>query len=55
MDGPAPGPRLLPVRLASAPTPVELVLASGVVLRVAPGCDLAFIRSLVESLGHAPC
>jgi transposase len=50
-----PGPRLLPVRLSAATAAVELVLPSGVVLRVPPGCDLAFLRSLVESLGQAPC
>ena len=49
------GPRLLPVRLPAAAVAVELVLPSGVVLRVPPGCDLAFVRSLIESLGHAPC
>jgi len=50
-----PGPRLLPVRLPAAAAAVELVLPSGVVLRVPPGSDLAFVRSLIESLGHAPC
>src|SRR5262245_31525856 len=54
-DGPAPGPRLLPVHLASAAAPVELVLPSGAVLRIPPGSDLAFVRSLVETLGHPPC
>src|SRR5579859_5153432 len=46
-------PRLLPVRLASAHAVPELVLPGGAVLRVAPGCDLAFVRSLVEALGDA--
>jgi hypothetical protein len=50
-----PGPRLLPVRLAPAPAPVELVLPGGAVVRVPPGCDLAFVRSLVEALGETPC
>jgi hypothetical protein len=50
-----PGPRLLPVRLPTAATAVELVLPSGVFLRVPPGCDLAFVRSLVEALGYPPC
>jgi hypothetical protein len=54
-EGPAPGPRLLPVRLASAAAPVELVLPGGAVLRIPPGSDLAFVRSLVEALGHLPC
>jgi transposase len=54
-DDPAPGPRLLPVRLGSAPAPVELVLPGGVVLRIPPGSDPAFIRSLVEALGDGSC
>jgi hypothetical protein len=49
------GPRFLPIHLLSPATPVELVLPSGPVLRLAPGCDLAFVRSLVDSLGGAPC
>ncbi len=48
-------PRLLPVRLLAPPTPVEVVLPHGTVLRLAPGCDLAFVRSLVEALGEQPC
>lgn len=50
-----PGPRLLPVRLASTAAAVELVLASGAVLRVLPGSDLAFVRALVQALGDEPC
>jgi transposase len=56
-QSPAPDadqPRLLPVRLLDAP-PVELALPNGSVLRLAPGCDLAFVRSLVDALGDAPC
>jgi hypothetical protein len=49
------GPRLLPVRLLANPTPVELALPTGAVLRLAPGCDLAFVRALVAALGDAPC
>jgi transposase len=52
---PQPGPRLLPVRLAPAAAAVELVLPSGAVLRVPPGCDLAFVRALVAALGDEPC
>ncbi len=53
---PAPEqPRLLPVRLLAGPTPVELVLSQGAVLRLAPGCDLAFVRSLVAALEDQPC
>ena len=54
-DDPASGPRLLPVRLRSAPAPVELVLPGGTVLRIPPGSDLAFVRALVEALGAPPC
>ena len=49
-----PGPRLLPVRLAPV-TAVELVLPGGAVLRILPGCDLAFVRALVTALGDQPC
>src|SRR5438445_12577675 len=40
----ASGPRLLPVHLARAASALELVLPSGLVLRLVPGCDLAFVR-----------
>lgn len=55
-DAPASAaPDFLPVRLASTPT-VELVLPGGATLRLSPGCDLAFVRSLVEALaGGDPC
>jgi hypothetical protein len=46
--------RLVPVRLLPA-TPVEVLLPSGLVLRLAPGCDLDFIRALVATLGERPC
>jgi transposase len=49
------GPRLLSVRLPSADATLELVLPSGAVLRIPPGCDLALVRSLVQTLGDAPC
>ena len=48
-------PDFLPVRLASAPA-VELVLPGGATLRLSPGCDLAFVRSLIDALaGGGPC
>jgi transposase len=50
-----PGPRLLPVRLASGSAVVELVLPGGTVLRLPAGCDLAFVRSLLEVLGESMC
>jgi hypothetical protein len=49
------GPRLLPVRLPSPATAVELVLPHGAILRLSPGCDLAWVRSLVDALGGLPC
>jgi hypothetical protein len=51
----APGPRLLPVRLTAPNTTVELVLPTGTVVRLLPGCDLAFVRSLIHALGETPC
>jgi transposase len=50
-----PGPRLLPVRLPPPGAAPELVLPGGAVLRLPPGCDLAWVRALVEALGGAPC
>jgi hypothetical protein len=50
-----PGPRLLPVRLPAPGAAVELVLPGGAVLRLSPGCDLAFVRALLQALGGAPC
>jgi hypothetical protein len=49
------GPRLLPVRLQQPATAVELVLPTGTLLRLPPGCDLAWVRSLVVALGGSPC
>jgi hypothetical protein len=57
-DGPSdedPGPRLLPVRLSSPASAVELVLSQGAILRLSPGCDLAWVRCLVAALGGLPC
>lgn len=51
----ASGPRLVPVRLAGPGSAVELVLPGGAVLRLMPGCDLPFVRALVEALGGTPC
>jgi hypothetical protein len=48
-------PRLLPVRLPTPAARLELVLAGGAVLRIPPGSDLAWVRSLVEALGGASC
>jgi hypothetical protein len=48
-------PRLLPVRLPTASTAVELVLPTGALFRLPPGCDPAFVRALVQALGGEPC
>jgi transposase len=50
----ADGPRFLPIQVLASP-PVEVVFPSGAVLRLTPGCDLAFVRALVDSLGGASC
>ena len=47
-------PRLLPVGLLGGAA-VELALPNGLVLRLVPGCDLAFVRSLLAALGEPPC
>jgi transposase len=53
----ADAPRLVPVRVAgpAAGGHVELLLPSGCVLRLSPGCDLAWLRQLLPLLGAAPC
>jgi transposase len=47
--------RIVPVRLLPVAAPVEVVLPGGPVLRLQPGCDLDFVRSLVAALGDRPC
>jgi len=53
----ASGPQFVPVRLTepAAAAPVELVLPSGCVLRLAPGGDPAWVRQLLDLLGVLPC
>jgi hypothetical protein len=53
--GPDEAPRLLPVRLGSAPAPLELVLPGGTVLRVAAGADPVTLATLLRLLGVSPC
>jgi hypothetical protein len=50
-------PRLLPVRLVTSPpsAPVELLLPSGVVVRLSPDTDPAWLRQLLPLLGVGPC
>jgi hypothetical protein len=51
---PDPAPRFLPVRV-TPPVHVEVVLPGGTTLRLSPGCDLAFVRSLIDALAGGPC
>ena len=48
-------PRLLPVRLQQPAPAVQLLLPTGAVLRLPPGTDLAWVRSLVSALGGSSC
>jgi hypothetical protein len=53
---PTDAPRLLPVTLQSDHIiAIEIVLPSGPILRLQPGTDLGFVRSLISALGGAPC
>lgn len=52
---PHAAPRLLPVHILPPSPSVEVVLPTGPILRVAPGTDLAFLRSLVDALGGERC
>jgi hypothetical protein len=47
-------PLFLPIRVTPF-VPVEIVLPSGPILRLAAGCDLAFVRALIDALAGAPC
>lgn len=47
-------PCFLPIRVHAA-APVEVALPNGAVVRIVQGCDLAFVRSLIDSLAGAPC
>jgi transposase len=51
----ADSPRLVPVRLLTPAAPIELLLPGGLVLRLAPGCDLDFVRTLLATLVDRPC
>jgi len=50
-------PHLVPVRLVPPPpsAPVELLLPSGVVVRLSPDTDPAWLRQLLPLLGVASC
>src|SRR5262245_35458793 len=48
-------PRLVPAHLLPAGPPAEIVLPGGALLRLQPGCDLAFVRTLLDALGGRSC
>jgi hypothetical protein len=49
-------PRFLPVRVVpSAAAPVEVLLPSGCVLRLSPGCELDWVRDLLNVFGVPSC
>lgn len=56
-QAPSAPPAFVPVRVvASSPPPLEVVLASGRVLRVPPGFDPAQLRALLAALEEdQPC
>jgi hypothetical protein len=59
-DGPASGPDssppFIPLRLVpDAAAPLQLVLPSGVVLRVGPDCDEQLLSRVLALLGVGPC
>ena len=54
MRGPD-APRLLPVRLDSSATPLELLLPSGAVLRIGAGADSDTLAALLRLLGVPTC
>jgi len=47
--------RFVPVRIPAPGAAVEIVLPGGAVLRLSPGCDLSFVRSLLDTLAGASC
>lgn len=49
-----PAPAFVPVRVAAAAT-IEVVLPSGVVVRVPAGAEPVAVARLVAALGAAPC
>jgi hypothetical protein len=54
-----PAVRLLPVQVSSAPASgevaLEVVVASGVRVRLSPGTDVDYVARLVAALGRASC
>jgi transposase len=54
LDTPTVQAPFVPVRIREAAS-VELHLPGGTTLRLTPGCDLGFVRSLVAALGEPSC
>jgi hypothetical protein len=51
---PAPAPRFVPVKVVPDPT-VEVVLPSGLIVRVPVAADPAAVARLIAALGGGPC
>jgi hypothetical protein len=55
-SGPGSSPSFIPLRLVpDAAAPLQLVLPSGVVLRVGPDCDEQLLCRILALLGVGPC
>jgi hypothetical protein len=52
--GPSPAPQFVPVKVVPDPT-IEVVLPSGLVVRVPASADPAAVARLVAALGQGPC
>jgi hypothetical protein len=50
-----PTPTLLPVRLPCSDAPLELVLSTGLVLRIPPGTDVQLLHAVLTTLGAKRC
>jgi hypothetical protein len=50
-----PTPMLLPVRLPNSDAPLELVLSTGLVLRIPPGADVGLLHAVLTTLGAKRC
>jgi hypothetical protein len=57
LAGDPPGPHFVPVRLVAPPADVavELLLPSGCILRLASGCDPAWVRQVLDLLEVPRC
>lgn len=53
-DAPTAPARLLPIRLLPS-CPIEVVLPSGIVLKLSAGCDLDLLRNVLSALEDRSC